>query len=168
MGKQKRRSRRCFVDFLLLVATLTAWTSASDQAVQKPFSISISAETPVVKAGSDVYINVHLTNTTNHNLDDSGSIDNRIGLDPNLLFAVRDTGGKLVPKRVYKHPELTTGTPVNRTVRPGESISLEQCVSRLYDMSRPGEYVIQVSRRLSDNPKDGLLKSNTTTVTVTP
>jgi hypothetical protein len=166
--KEKGGGRRRFVDFLLLVATSTAWASASAQPVQKPFSISISAETPVIKAGSDVWINVHLTNTSNHDLDDSGSIDNMIGLDPNLLFAVRDTRGKLVPKRVYKHPELAGGSPVNRTVRAGESISKEQRVSRLYDMSRPGQYVIQVSRRVSDKPKDGMMKSNTITVTLTP
>jgi hypothetical protein len=166
--KKKGTVGRHFVDFLLLVATSTAWAFASAQVVQKPFSINISGETPVVRAGSDVYINVHLTNTSNHDLDDSGSIDDMIGLDPNLLFAVRDTRGRLVPKRVYKHPELASGSPVNRTVRPGESISEEQRVSGLYDMSRPGQYVIQVSRRVSDNPKDGVLKSNTITVTVTP
>jgi hypothetical protein len=41
-------------------------------------------------------------------------------------------------------------------------------VSRLHDMSRPGQYVIQVSRYVSDNLKDGVLKSNIITVTVTP
>jgi len=34
---------RHFVDFLLLVATSTAWAFASAQVVQKPFPISISA-----------------------------------------------------------------------------------------------------------------------------
>jgi hypothetical protein len=67
------------VDFLLLVATSTAWAFASAQVVPKPFSISIRSETSVVKAGSDVWINVRLTNTSNHDLGDSGSIDNMIG-----------------------------------------------------------------------------------------
>jgi hypothetical protein len=40
-------------------------------------------------------------------------------------------------------------------------------ISGLYDLSQPGQYKIQVSRAISDNPKAGVVKSNTITVTVT-
>jgi hypothetical protein len=115
-----------------------------------------------------VYINVRLTNTSNQDLDDGGSISETTGVDPNFLFVLRDNLGRLVPKKMYKHPELAGGHPVNRTVRPGESVSEEQDVSRLFDMSRPGQYVIQVSRRASENPDDGVVRTNRITVTLTP
>ena len=81
---------------------------------------------------------------------------------------MRDERGKLVPKRTYPHPELRTGYPVNRSISPGQTFTQEQRVSAEYDMRKPGKYTIQVSRRASDNPKDGEIKSNLVTVTVTP
>jgi hypothetical protein len=155
------------VSLLLLVASSAPSAFASPR-VRPRFSIGLSAEAPVVKAGSSVYMKVHLTNTSNQDLDDSGSIDEMTGVDPNFLFVVRDSLGRLVPKKMYKHAELAGGHPVNRTVRPGESMSEEQDVSRLFDMSRPGQYVIQVSRRASENPSDGVVRSNRITVTLTP
>jgi hypothetical protein len=41
-------------------------------------------------------------------------------------------------------------------------------ISRLYDLSQPGDYTIQLSRAVSDDPKNGVVKSNVITVTVTP
>jgi hypothetical protein len=152
---------------LLLLATYAAGIPAFAQATQKPFSISITAANSTVKAGSDVWVTVRLVNTSNHDLDESGSISNMTGIDPNLLFTVWDANGKLARKLTYPH-EFESGSPVNRTIKPGESISEDQRVSRLYDMSRPGKYVIQVLRTASDNPRGGFVKSNTLTITVTP
>lgn len=138
------------------------------QSNNPPFKIAITSETPTVVAESDVWIKVSLTNTSNHDLDDSGGYLTRIDLDPNFRFEVRDERGKLIPKRTYPHPELRTGYPVNRSISPGQTFTQEQRVSALYDMRKPGKYTIQVSRRASDNPKDGEIKSNIVTVTVTP
>jgi len=41
-------------------------------------------------------------------------------------------------------------------------------VSRLFDMTEPGKYVIQVYRRATDDGRGAIVKSNTITVTVTP
>ena len=55
------------------------------------------------------------------------------------------------------------------TVRPGETRTESQDVARIYDMTRPGKYVIQVFRAISStNEKAGLVGSNKITVTVTP
>jgi len=51
--------------------------------------------------------------------------------------------------------------------RPNESTKENIALSDLYDLSHPGQYTIQVSRAVSDKPKDGVVKSNTITVTVT-
>lgn len=134
---------------------------------EKPFRITIETENANVKSGSEILLKVTLTNGSANELDMSGGFSDTTRLDPNYHFEVRDEHDRPVPKRTYKHPELDTGMPVNRTVRPKEAFTEEQRVSALYDMTRPGKYLIQVWRRASDNPKDGVVKSNILTVIVT-
>jgi hypothetical protein len=147
---------------------LTVVLAFAQQADKPPILIAIVAENKMVPAGSDVWINVSVTNASNQNLDDSGGFSDRTGLDPNLQFDVRDGSGKLVPKRTYPHPELETGKPVNRAIPPGETLSQEQRVSALYEMTHPGEYTVQVSRRLPEALGGGIIESNKITITVKP
>jgi hypothetical protein len=136
------------------------------QSNNPPFKIAITAESPTVVAGSDVSIKVSLTNTSDKDVYEGAMY--KIGnLDSTFRFEVRDEHGKLVPKRTYPHPELATGSVKFRTIARGETYTQDQLVSALYDMRKPGKYTIQVSRRISDNPKDDI-KSNIITITVTP
>lgn len=87
------------------------------------------------------------------------------GASQTSLAAPTDEHGKLVPQRTYPHPELgSLGSVRFNTIPPGETVTEDQEVSVLYDMSKPGKYTIQVWRR---NPKYEI-KSNKVTVTVTP
>ena len=130
--------------------------------------MSITAE-PAVKAGAEVAVTVHFKNTSNQELNHNANISDLTGVDPNYIFEVRDGSGALVPRKVYEHPELANGHAVFLTVEPGEGVTDTEPISRLLDLSRPGKYVIQVSRRINANDeKDGVVKSNRVTVTVTP
>jgi hypothetical protein len=153
---------------LLLFLSLTAWVTASPLAAQPKFSIRISPGTQLVRAGSAVIVNVSVTNNSNQDLNNSGSTNGMTGVDPNFQFAVRDKDGRAVPKKVYKHPELASGHSFNRTIKPGETMSEEQDISHLLDMTHPGQYMIQVSRHKSEKPQGGVLKSNRVTVVVSP
>lgn len=150
---------------LLLLLSLTRL--AGQNAAEQPFTITISAPTSIVKAGSDVWIDVTLANHSDEDLDESGSINGMTGLDPNLAFEVRDPRGNLIAKRVHKHPELATGKPVNREIKPRETLTEQQNISRLYDMTKPGRYIVQVSRGLSTGAQRGVVKSNEVTIVVT-
>lgn len=143
-----------------------ALSSSQARPAGQPFTIVIQPQNPQPKSGSEVWINVRLTNKSGSDLDMSGGFSDTTGLDPNYHFDVRDEHGRPVPKRVYPHPELDTGKPVNRTVKPQETFTEEQRVSALYDMSRSGQYVVEVWRRVSENPKDGVVKSNVITITI--
>jgi hypothetical protein len=145
---------------------LSSFEFSQARPVRQPFTIVIQPQNGQPKSGSEVWINVRLTNSSNSDLDMSGGFSDTTRLDPNYHFDVRDEHGRPVPKRVYPHPELDTGSPVNRIVKPQETFTEEQRVSALYDMKRPGQYVIQVWRRASENPKDGVVKSNVITITV--
>jgi len=151
---------------MFLIAAIGAFSPTSAQPTQQPFVIAISTDKPVVKAGADVWVKVRVTNTSTRTIDASANIDDMIGVNPNYVFDVRDSSGNQVSKRVYKHPELATGSPIFRSLKPGESLVDEQDLSRLDDLSEPGQYVIQVSQRVSEQRKDELVRSNTITITV--
>jgi len=138
-------------------------------AANQPFTLVISSEAKSFKTGSAVEVKLSMTNNSDRAIDTSAAISDLMGVDPNFLFDVRDAAGKLVSKRVYEHPELATGHAIlNRIIKPGKSLEETPDLSRLYDMSRPGEYDVQASRRASENEKDGVVKSNRIRITVTP
>ena len=135
------------------------------QSNNPPFKIAITTDSPTVVAGSDVWIKVSLTNTSDHDVDEGVMYITEINLDTTFRFEVRDEHGKLVPKRTYPHPELGySGSVIFRTISRGETLTQDQRVSALYDMRKPGKYTIQVWRR---NPEYDI-KSNVVTVMVTP
>jgi len=115
----------------------------------------------------DMWVVVKITNHSTERLDESGSISGMTGLDPNLGFDVRDTRGNLIARKAYEHPELATGHPVNRSIESGETLTEEQNISRLCDITQPGSYVVQVSRSRFGGTTSGVVKSNKVTIVVT-
>ena len=146
----------CFLVFVNLVLC--------QQSNTPPFKIAITAESSTVVAGSDVWIDVSLTNTSKQDVHEGVMYKDGIDLDTTFRFEVRDEHGKLVPKRTYPHEELRTGSVIFRTIRAGQTLTQEQRVSALYDMRKPGKYTIQVWKR---NP-DYDIKSRIVTIMVTP
>jgi len=144
----------------MLFATLHGVASSPKQPA---FSITIGMEKPSLKAGSDVWIKITLTNTSDHDIDCSSAYVN--GVDRRYQYDVRDNTGLSMQKKT-EHPELVPGSIQLCTLKPGESTTEESRISWLHDLSRPGKYTVQVSRGVSDNEKDGVVKSNTTAVTV--
>ena len=152
---------------MLVSVTSILAPSQNKPAKQPPFAVVIAVETPVVKAGSGVSVYGRLTNTSSKPVDASGCYCGPSGLDSYLTWEVRDESGRLAAKRVYAHPELATGSAIlDRIVKPGESLAGSQDIGRLFDMTRPGKYVIQASRRVSDEKDSEIVKSNKVTVTV--
>ncbi len=152
---------------MLVSITSVLAPSQNETAKEPPLTIVIAVETPVVKAGSGVSVNGRLTNTSSKPLDASGCYCGPSGLDSYLTWEVRDDKGHLAAKKVYPHPELATGSAIlDRIVKPGESLAGSQDIGRLFDMTRPGKYVIQASRRVSDEKDSEIVKSNKVTVTI--
>jgi hypothetical protein len=152
---------------LMVISITVGLASGQNKDAKEPLSILITVETSIVKAGSGVSVNGRLTNTSNRPLDASGCYCGPSGLDSYLTWDVRDEKGRMVAKRIYPHPELAPSSAIlERILKPGESIAGSQDISRLFDMSRPGKYVIQASRRISDEKDSEVVKSNKVTVTV--
>jgi len=166
--KSQGQSMRAFqISVLIAIATVVAF--GQNRNPKEPFTIAIKAETPIVKAGSAVIVNGRLTNISNRPIVASGCYCGPSGLDSYLAWEVRDVEGHSVAKKIYPHPELATSSAIlDRIIKPGESLAGSQDISRLYDMSRPGEYVIQASRPTSDAQDTQIVRSNSVTVTVIP
>ena len=147
-------------------------------ASQRPFTVSISAEAPAVntgpdrytvKIGSEVFITVHLTNTSKKNLAFGYDADSRTGVGFAHVYEIHDCRGDLVQKRAIMHPEIGStahGWPA-RVLKPGESMDIGgDQIGRLYDLSHPGEYRVQLLRAIHDDPKNGFVKSNIITLRI--
>jgi len=153
---------------VFLIASFALWIPVWAQPSQAPISVRISPQAPTSKSASDIWITVHITNTSDQPVDLSGSINEMTGQDSILSFEVHDLNGKSSVKRKYKHPELAGHHPVmDRILRPGQSLTEEENLSRLYDMSAPGTYVVQVSLRPAQGSK-GPLRSDPLHISVEP
>jgi len=150
------------------------------QTAKPPFTVIISVENPLaqtgpdtytIKAGSNVFIRVHLTNISTRKLEFSYDKDSRTNVDPFDQYEIRDANGNLAAKRKIDHPEIGStghGWPA-RVLKPGESMDITgDFISRQSDLSQLNQYTVQLSRAVSNDPKNGVVKSNTITVTVTP
>jgi hypothetical protein len=111
-----------------------------------------------------------LTNTSKRNLSLADDPDPRTGVDFYHRYEVRDNSGNSAQKRSINHPEIGStghGWP-SRVLKPTASLDVaSDGISGLYDSTQPGRYTIQVARDVSGDPKDGEVRSNMITVTVT-
>jgi hypothetical protein len=125
------------------------------------FSIAIRPTKDVVKADSEVRIDIILTNTSSHEI-----VIGECGVAAwgHYKIEVQDSYGKPVPKTAwYKWVTgecppskvcVQTSSPQvlclhqapHQILRPGEFLKEEIDVNKLYDLSQPGKYTIQISR----------------------
>jgi len=135
---------------------------------QAPISIAIRAVQPVVRAGSPVIVEEVTRNTSDHGIPDFRGLGNL--KTPGLAVEVHDPTGASTPRTEFgrgligKADLIPIRTIVGgRDYSPGETWEDTLYINAEYDMSRSGEYTIQLGQRLS---KDLVVKSNTITVTV--
>jgi hypothetical protein len=145
---------------LLLAAGLAQSSSA-------PFSIMIAAAHTEMKSGSEVKVNVTVTNISNRDIG--------IKMTSPLcdyVVEVRDSAGRLAPDTEQKRAQYcgadrTTGRDFVAQLKPNESVRDSIPVSALSDMSQPGEYSVQVMRKTPKDMGGVVVKSNTITINVT-
>lgn len=151
---------------ILICASFVVLAPVFGQDANSPYLITISADKPTVAAGSNVFIKVKLTNISNEVVDCS-TYDLDGGTDRYYQFDVRDENGTPVKKRDLSlfHDGSWRG---KCDLEPGKSLESEKLVSWLHDFSKPGKYLIQISRRFSGDPNPQYAKSNTIIITVLP
>jgi hypothetical protein len=167
--------------FLLIVLASMVCVEPVQEAQQAsgklpaPFVIKLSAQQTTFKKGSEIKLKVALTNTSNQQIfvrrekrDDKAEFS--------YSFDVRDEAGKPAPEAKYKRalkgeqPEGETTVVVSAPglvpIDPGQSLDEEVIVSKLFDLSVPGKYVIHAERL--DDTSNVSVNSNVVTITVEP
>ena len=162
-GEKMKHLLSCIMFVLITSLILVAQNGTGNQ-TEEPFSIVITTPDATVRPDGDVAIKIRLTNTSDHPINASYQVI--WGINEGYKYEVRDTNGNVLPRKEQKGG--AEGSLRFRTLNPGESLQNNVVLSRVYDMSSPGEYVIQVSRNISGNETDGVVKSNKLKITVTP
>jgi hypothetical protein len=131
------------------------------------FSITANAEYAEVKSGSTVLVNVTLTNLSSHVV--SFELSNPLC---DYVVEVRDGTGRLLPdtegksKTDCSHNEITGATGVYR-LKPLESMKTKIPISMFSDLSRPGEYSVQVAWRAPKELGNAIVRADSIRITVT-
>lgn len=156
-------------DSLVKSNAITVTLTNAPQVTESPegektsFTLSISTTEDIINVGSEVFVALEVTNTSDRLSFYDPSITK---LDPQ----VRDSQGNTAPltqagrdlRRIYG-----AGGSHAFGINPGDTMSGGRIiVSKIYDMTRPGKYTIQVSR--VDEESKVIVKSNIITVTVVP
>src|ERR1700678_1811187 len=138
--------------FLTLFGLSIMSCAAICQTNQPPFTISIAAVNPVIKGGTEVLINISMTNNSDHDLDCASANVN--GVNRSYQYDILDSNG-ISMERHNLHPENYPGSIIMCILKPGESKKADSRVSWLHDLSQPCQYTIQVMRYISSDEKDG-------------
>jgi len=175
---RKYSFRNCHIVVLIVVTVLSFSVNSSSQrdknalGGQYDVSLTIRALDRTVKAGSPVWVDVTEKNNSDKILSlgrgkplnmDQGreafivDVWNEKGMRPDETTLYRKKLGHLTPEE-RAEAQVPVGGGQARFVKPGETTTDRIDVGRLYDLSRPSTYTIQV--RLP-------IESNKITVTVT-
>src|SRR5579864_174461 len=160
-GAEMKTSMKC----VLILITLAACAASSTQSSTVPFALTIQAEENPVKAGAEVKVDITLCNSSNRAMHISYGLT-----ESDYAFEVRDSQNRIPPETEFARKAKGRGYFSNDHLfylQPGESLpKAPLVVSKFYDLSRPGEYKIQVSRAVPKELGSGTVKSNTLTITV--
>lgn len=144
-----------------------------NQGSAPPFSLKIEAPQHSFKVGEKLVVQITYKSTSDHLII--------VPVTPrDSSFDVRDVHGNKAPLRnqnprpiVTSPLDLPAGNGRGQPLGPGESVTRNEDVGAIFDMSLPGKYTIQAlhlwqeRRNISDPPENVWVKSNTITITIT-
>jgi hypothetical protein len=156
---------------LVLLPLLAAAGSAPCQPAEPQFSLTISSQDVNVKAGSSVRITISLRNTSGHDQPISWAHG-----APEATFdiSVVESGGRPAAK-TRSHSEARGEGPnagggaiswVIGSLKPGAELNEQTMIERLYDISKPGNYIVRATYR--NGRAAPIAQSNSITLTVKP
>lgn len=153
---------------IVLVPVMALLSGASyttgGQGRSGPFTITIRGDGAPNKAGSDIYISITQSNISGQAVSCASFDVNSTNL--NYKYDVRDQNGNEVKQRAdaWAYP----GHARDCSLQPGERFSGKYLISWLCDLSKPGNYSVQLSRGISEDPAVGTVKSNIIHIVVSP
>jgi hypothetical protein len=155
------------------VAVLSMTTAAYSQAsASPPFSLKLSVTPSTATAGSNFVVEVDLTNTSSQRI--AIDICSAMRVECNFDISVRDSHENSPSETPYL--KAVRGEPTGppnlvilnsfgpKSIEPGETVKFVSNLPKLFDLSRPDLYEIQVER--GDLDKKMTVKSNISHIVV--
>ena len=142
--------------FLFLVAVGCATSTRGQSA---PYSLTIETPKKAAIAGTDIFINITQTNTSESPVS-CGSMS-RGSTDLSLLYDVRKEDGTRLKERPGAYDAADDFKSCD--LDPGRSLSRRYLLSWLFDLSTPGTFLVQVVRHIDP---DHVVKSNVISLVV--
>jgi hypothetical protein len=156
--------------FMTLIAII-CWTVLA-RGSEAAFSITISTPQAVVKGGTEVKVNILLKNTSGHELAVAKALGEVHGEISGYRVDVWDSNGRRLRRTKYG-ATVEGDTDVlgpfslrTKILQPDTTLNDSLIISKLYDLSKPGKYTIQVYR--VDHENKSVVKSNLIKLTVSP
>jgi hypothetical protein len=155
--------QRTDVDSKVIVKSNTIAVTISEDPPPS-FSLTLTAEPDVAKAGDPVLLDIRLTNTTDEQIWLLGLAAAPKGYAANYKLDIRDAQGQPVPlKKSLRLWSSMLGA--SGRLAPGESDHDSIRLDEYYDLGKPGRYTISTQRTDPDNK--AVATSNTATLTIT-
>ena len=150
----------------LVMAAIAGFLNASIATAQS-FSITISTPHPFVRVGDQVRVDVVLVNVTDHGIwIPPVTLDARC----DYRIEVENKAGRTTSEPGCDGSHILGFSPQKPGGRIVSHISLTRAINvdTIFDFSMAGNYIVQLSRWDSDNPKNDFIKSNKITIKVLP
>jgi hypothetical protein len=162
---------RTLSSLTLCLALLSPSAVLSALSGQPPFSIKI-AQADIAKSGAEILVEIALTNTADHEISVGKAPGNLPQAESEYLVEAFDSEGQTAPdtdygRKIKQNKIVVSFSRVSATIEPGGSLKDGVILTKLYNLSRPGKYSVQLLRRAPRQLGGGLIKSNTITITVT-
>jgi hypothetical protein len=140
---------------------LTVTVPALNAQGSSPISLKIALVGESPKVGSEIRLRVTLTNVTQHQITVAAGWTEQL-----YKVDLRDNSGKPVPKKEY----YEFGSFSNVDVAPSGTREDDLELSHMYQLTRPGTYVVQVTRKSGHEPGLGTenAKSNVLVLNIAP
>jgi hypothetical protein len=145
---------------------------ASPRKPNPPFSLAIAVADQPVQLGTQVRVTITLKNNSDYDIAfDSSSVPGEAEFHYSVLLL--DDDGKPVPETKYsrilqgKEHETYTENVLSVTIQPNEEAKDDFVLNKLFDLSKPGKYTLQVARGIPETLGKGLVKSNVLSLVIT-
>lgn len=159
-----RLSRKC----TLLLTMFGICCAALTQAPQQP-TITIESKNPTFESGQPIHVHIVLKNTTNREFTVFKSVGGGRGEQYYLVSVTGPDGNPAALTEygaaVQKNLGVVSGSTIMKHLAPGEDVDEYVTISRMFEMTPAGTYVVQASRASPLDPAV-ILKSNTLTISV--
>jgi hypothetical protein len=145
------------------ILSLSAVIGLSQVSPTPPFKLTVAANRTPYVAGEKVFVGISQTNISNQTISCSGWWVGASNLT--YKYDVRNSIGKQIAER--PHASTAPGSFSTCELAPGQTQSGQYLLSWLFDLSEPGDYTVQVRRKVSNNSPE-IVESNRITLEIVP